>query len=43
MSDEARNELPKRVNEGVPRKVRLGEGTLLYMSIDCLQEVFRKD
>lgn len=43
MSDEERNELPKRVNEGVPRKVRFGEGTLLYMSIDCLKEVFHKD
>lgn len=36
VSDEERNELLKRDNEGVPRKLRLGDGTLLYRSIDCL-------
>ena len=29
-------ELDKRLSDGVPRKLRLGECTLLYMSIDCL-------
>lgn len=36
VSDEERNELPKRDNDGVARKLRLGDGTLLYRSIDCL-------
>lgn len=37
VSDEERKELPNRGNEGVPRKLRLGDGTLLYKSIDCLK------
>lgn len=34
--DDERNELPNRDNEDVPRKLRLGDGTLLYRSMDCL-------
>lgn len=41
--DEERNELPKRDSVGVPRKLRLGEGTLLYRSMDCLSPVFATD
>lgn len=40
--DEERNELLKRVNEGVPRKLRLGDGTLLYRSMDCLSEFLQQ-
>lgn len=36
VSDEERNELLKRDNVGVPKKFRLGDGTLPYKSIDCL-------
>lgn len=39
VSDEERNELLRRDSEGVPRKLILGEGTLLYRSIDCLYQV----
>jgi hypothetical protein len=31
-----RNELDNRLSDGVPKKLRLGECTLLYMSMDCL-------
>ena len=31
-----RNELDSRLIDGVPKKLRLGECTLLYMSMDCL-------
>lgn len=37
VSDEERNEPLNRDNAGVPRKLRLGDGTLLYKSIDCLK------
>lgn len=37
VSDEERNELPNLVNEGVPRNPILGDGTLLYRSMDCLK------
>ena len=36
VNEEEINELPKRDNVGVPRKLRLGDGTLLYKSMDCL-------
>lgn len=31
-----RNELDNRLSDGVPKKLRLGECTLVYMSMDCL-------
>ena len=37
VSDEERNELLNLDKVGVPRNVKLGEGTLLYRSIDCLK------
>lgn len=37
VNDEERKELPNLDNEGVPRKPMLGDGTLLYRSIDCLK------
>ena len=37
VSDEERNELPNLDNVGVPRNPMLGDGTLLYKSIDCLK------
>lgn len=35
-NDFVRNELDNRLSDGVPKKLRLGECTLLYMSMDCL-------
>jgi hypothetical protein len=37
VSDEERNELLNLDNVGVPRNPMLGDGTLLYKSIDCLK------
>lgn len=43
VSDEERNELPNLVSEGVPRNPILGDGTLLYRSMDCLKNNKKND
>lgn len=40
--DEERKELLNLDSVGVPRNPILGEGTLLYKSMDCLKNLFAK-